>query len=118
MGLDMYLYEKEVNQVAYWRKANAIHNWFITEAEVTDNCEPISLSRETLIKLRDTCTQVYELHTVEAAMEFLPPVGGFFFGTTEIDDWYWQNVKETEEALTVIINQSTEDQMYEYWASW
>ena len=118
MGLDMYLYEKEVNQVAYWRKANAIHNWFITNAEVEDNGTPIHVSRSKLIELRDTCTKVLEIQTEDAAQELLPPVGGFFFGTTEIDDWYWYDVKKTEEALTVIINQSTEDQMYEYYASW
>lgn len=28
MGLDMYLYKEKSEEVAYWRKANAIHAWF------------------------------------------------------------------------------------------
>ena len=118
MGLDMYLYEKEVSEVAYWRKANAIHNWFITNWGAEDDCSPISVPKKGIVELRDTCTKVLELHTADAAMEFLPPVGGFFFGSTEIDDWYWEDVKQTEEALTVIINQSTDDATFEYQASW
>ena len=120
MGLDMYLYRKEINQVAYWRKSNAIHNWFITyESDGEDeSCKPINVTRDSLIALRDTCVKVLELHTQDAAEEFLPPVGGFFFGSTEIDEWYWKDVEETAEKLTVIIDQSTEDQMFEYYAWW
>ena len=33
MGLDMYLYQKDTHDVAYWRKANAIHGWIIEETD-------------------------------------------------------------------------------------
>ena len=118
MGLDMWLYEKEVTEVAYWRKANAIHGWFVSNYGSADDCTPISVPKQGLIELRDTCLKVLELNTANAAEEFLPPTAGFFFGSAGVDDWYWQDIKETAEKLTEIINQSVEDATFEYQASW
>ena len=119
MGLDMYLYRKDVNQVAYWRKDNAIHNWFINNyANGVDDCTSIEVDRIGLIALRDVCLHVSESSNPELAMELLPPVAGFFFGSTQIDDWYWDGIKETAEKLTGIIDETSEDQMFEYQASW
>ena len=113
----MYLYEKEVSEVAYWRKANAIHGWIINHTNAIDDCTPIALRKEDIIELRDTCIKVIEANTQDAAEEFLPPMAGFFFGGG-IDDWYWDNVKETINKLTTIINQSVDDATFEYQASW
>jgi len=117
MGLDMYLYEKEVNEVAYWRKANAIHGWIINRTNRIDDCTPIELTKKDIIELRDTCQQVIEAGDETVAEELLPPTSGFFFGGG-IDDWYWENVKETVEKLTTIIDQSVDDATFEYQASW
>lgn len=118
MGLDMYLYEKEVHEVAYWRKANAIHGWIINHTNAIDDCTPISLTKQDLIDLRDTCLQVLETNDADFAEEMLPPAAGFFFGSNAIDEGYWADVKETAEKLTEIINQSVEDATFEYQASW
>jgi hypothetical protein len=48
----------------------------------------------------------------------LPPVAGFFFGSDQIDDWYWEGIKDTADKLTAIIDETSEDQMFEYQASW
>jgi hypothetical protein len=32
---------------------------------------------------------------MEKAMDLLPPTAGFFFGAAEVDDWYWENLKDT-----------------------
>ena len=117
MGLDMYLYRKEVEEVAYWRKANAIHGWIVSNWGTVDDCTPISISMEGIIDLRDTCAKVLEIGTSDAAEELLPPAEGFFFGGG-VDDWYWDNLKDTVTKLTDIINTSTEDQAFEYQASW
>jgi hypothetical protein len=46
-------------QIAYWRKANAIHGWFVRElANGKDECQRISVSREDLINLRNDCVNV------------------------------------------------------------
>ena len=116
MGLDMYLYKKQVNEVAYWRKANAIHGWIINRTNAVDDCTPINLYKQDIIDLRNTCQEV--LIDPSKAEELLPPMGGFFFGSTDINDWYLENVKETVEKLTTIINQSIDDATFEYQASW
>jgi hypothetical protein len=119
MGLDMWLYRKSVDEVAYWRKDNAIHNWFITNyADGVDDCSSVEVDRIGLITLRDTCLKVLEANNAEIAIELLPPVAGFFFGPTQIDEWYWSGVIETVEKLTTIIDETSEDQMFEYQASW
>ena len=118
MGLDMYLYQKETHEVAYWRKANAIHGWIIQNTKVEDDCTPIHLSKQLVIDLRDTCAEVLRVGTDEIAWELLPPTSGFFFGSSEVDDWYWENVKDTVAKLNKIIDNSTEDQEFEYCASW
>ena len=118
MGLDMYLYEKQVHEVAYWRKANAIHGWIISYTNSVDDCSPISLSKRDLFVLRETCIAVLDAHTEEKAMELLPPAEGFFFGSTGIDDWYWSNLEETVELLNKALAESVDDAMFEYQASW
>ena len=118
MGLDMYLYQKETHEVAYWRKANAIHGWIINNTSSVDDCTPIHISKNTLIQLRDDCQKVLDEGDEDTAMELLPPTGGFFFGTTELDEWYWENVKDTLAKLNTIIDESVDDQEFEYFASW
>jgi hypothetical protein len=119
MGLDMWLYRKDVEEVAYWRKDNAIHNWFVTNyANGVDDCSSMEVDRIGLIALRDVCLHVLQANNAEIAMELLPPVAGFFFGSDQIDDWYWEGVKDTVDKLTVIIDETSEDQMFEYQASW
>ena len=118
MGLDMYLYEKQVHEVAYWRKANAIHGWIIKYTNSVDDCTPISLSKRDLYVLRDTCIEVLNARTEEVALDLLPPAEGFFFGGTGIDDWYWENLEDTVSKLNEAFEQSVDDAMFEYLASW
>ena len=118
MGLDMYLYEKQTHEVAYWRKANAIHGWIINNAGVVDDCTPVSLTKQDIIQLRDDCQKVVDEGTEETAMELLPPTEGFFFGGTGIDEWYWDILKETIILLDKAIDESVDDAMFEYLASW
>lgn len=119
MGLDMYLYKKDTTQVAYWRKANAIHGWFDNLKENgLDNCEDVTVTVPMLVKLRDTCYEVLTKHDEETAMDLLPPTEGFFFGSNNIDEWYWKDVQETYDVLTNIIESSNEDDLYEYHAWW
>jgi hypothetical protein len=118
MGLDMYLYEKQVHEVAYWRKANAIHGWIINYTNSVDDCTPISLTKQDIIQLRNVCTEVLTAHKEEVALDLLPPTEGFFFGGTGIDDWYWDNLEQTIALLNTALGESVDDAMFEYQASW
>ena len=60
MGLDMYLTRVKREDVAYWRKANAIHKWFedhCADGEI-ENCRDYYVSKEQLEELLNTCKHV------------------------------------------------------------
>jgi hypothetical protein len=118
MGLDMFLFRKTTDEVAYWRKANAIHGWIIKHTNSVDDCTPISLTKEDLIKLRDTCKMVLTMNNAELAMEWLPPSTGFFFGNNQINEWYWSDIQDTVDKLNEALAHSVDDAMFEYQASW
>ena len=133
MGLDMYLTAKryiskynpkdadvlqlvnaidfgfsgEVREVSfdamYWRKANAIHHWFVNKVQDgVDNCAEYNVITGDLKELRDICKQV--LADPSKADELLPPQSGFFFGSTEVDEWYLDDLKYTVERLDVLLD--------------
>lgn len=98
--------------VAYWRKANAIHKWFVDLNDGTDDCRPIRVNGEQLKMLVDTCKKV--LADKDKAKELLPTCEGCFFGPTDYDDWYFEGIKRTIDMLDDI--DSNADYIYE--ASW
>lgn len=70
MGLDMFLYRRAIKQdeVAYWRKANAIHKWFsdkLADGNI-ENCREYYVSKDDLIELRDACRKVLNLSKVSS----------------------------------------------------
>lgn len=142
-------------EVAYWRKANQIHNWFVQNVQNgVDDCGNYYVEVEQLATLRDLCREVLKASQLEPAAivngysfsqqgeaivkepiiedgqrivdpipasELLPATEGFFFGGTEYDQYYYGDVKETEEKLTQLINWAAKDGKeweFEYHSSW
>ena len=90
--------------VAYWRKANAIHNWFVENVQDgEDKCEKTYVPFDKLKELVATCERLLVKRDPELAAEELPTTGGFFFGPTDYDDWYWGNLEETVAILSPLI---------------
>src|ERR1017187_4553583 len=63
MGLDSYLSGKNsddsLTEVAYWRKANAIHGWFVNNVQNgIDQCQESVVTREQLNELLSVCYEV------------------------------------------------------------
>jgi len=102
---------------AYWRKANAIHGWFVANVqEGNDNCREYYVEREQLEELRDLCKSVL---SGEATKDDLPPVDGFFFGLTDDDEYYKADLEDTVEQLDkVLSNKSFEGCDFYYDSSW
>lgn len=99
--------------VAYWRKANEIHRWILENTkQEKDDCKKIWISGKKLQELVDICKQILEDHS--KAEELLPTQEGFFFGGTEYDEWYFQDLENTIRQLKDI-DPSAE---YIYQASW
>ena len=57
-----YPHERIYEQVGYWRKANAIHQWFVVNVQdYEDDCEyHDEVTKEKLEELRDTCKRILE----------------------------------------------------------
>jgi hypothetical protein len=104
--------------VCYWRKANAIHQWFVSNlSEGVDNCELRYVSREQLTELLDECKKV-KVGGKEVAEDALPPQDGFFFGSSEIDESYWEDIDNTIEQLERVLSSVPAGWDFEYQASW
>lgn len=93
-----------IEEVMYWRKANAIHAWFVKHVQNgVDDCQESYVTSAQLIALRDLCRVV--LAKTVPAEEALPPQSGFFFGSTDIDEYYWEDIAKTEKGLTALIDE-------------
>jgi len=103
----------------YWRKANHIHNWFVQNCQDgEDNCQESNVSKEQLKELLKTCKEV--LADRSKAEELLPTGAGFFFGSTDYDEYYFGDIQETIEAIEPLIAEMEENYNIEavYQASW
>jgi hypothetical protein len=108
---------KEVTvEVGYWRKANAIHNWFVHNVQNgEDNCAKYNVHPDHLMKLKSLCEQVLADHNL--AGELLPPTGGFFFGSTELDEGYFDDLRSTIEIIDRVLA-LPDGWWIEYQSSW
>ena len=109
-------------QVGYWRKANAIHKWFVENVQGgRDECQESYVSEEQLLELKSLCEQV--LADTSLAHELLPSASGFFFGSTEYGEYYFEDVKNTVKIIDEILKEKEPGQDYLpsdilYHASW
>jgi len=105
-------------EAMYWRKANAIHAWFVENVQDgVDDCGQFFVGREKLEELILTIERVLEKRDDEEAQALLPPSEGFFFGSTEKDDYYWDMLMETRWKLKEDMDANPEDEYY-YQSSW
>lgn len=104
--------------VAYWRKANQIHTWFVKNAQNgTDDCGDYHVEEEQLVELRDLCQRIID--NPNKAEALLPTQSGFFFGDTQYGEYYFQDLKETVKQLNSILNNPKfEDWNFYYQSSW
>lgn len=105
-------------RVAYWRKANAIHQWFVENCqEGEDDCDEYYVPREKLKELMELCDTI--IKSPQQAIELLPTRSGFFFGSTEYDDFYMGDVQHTADRLKKILEDSSLQKCdFYYQSSW
>lgn len=88
--------------IGYWRKANAIHNWFMTQTQndYSEDCTagaPKELLIADLQNLAVLCEKV--LAYPSTAKDVLPTTPGFFFGSTEYDEYYFSQLTNTLDII-------------------
>lgn len=134
-------------QVAYWRKANAIHKWFVDNVQGgKDECQESYVAREQLAELVERCKEVLNsIETIEGqchvgtmwtpdegrqelfepgqviaqaelANKLLPTQDGFFFGSTDYDQYYLGDLQDTVAQLEPLLTEEGGD--FYYQASW
>jgi hypothetical protein len=124
---------KEISLDAmYWRKANAIHGWFVNNVQDgEDDCNSYDVEREQLVELRDLCSKILTRHEAMKTMtedelenleyldgeDDLEPTEGFFFGSTEKDEWYYEDLRNTVDGLNRVL-ELPEEYSFTYQASW
>jgi outer membrane protein OmpA-like peptidoglycan-associated protein len=104
--------------VGYWRKVNSVHNWFVKHVQDgVDECQKAYVSREQLAELLQACETV--IADATKAEELLPPQAGFFFGSTDLDEYYYQDLKRTAKMLKrILTSDRLKDFDFEYQSSW
>jgi hypothetical protein len=103
-------------KIGQWRKANAIHQWFVDNCQGgEDDCREAYVSREKVTELRDLCKEVLADHS--KADDLLPTQEGFFFGSTEYDQWYFEDLEETVNILDNALSMPDEWD-FAYQSSW
>lgn len=135
-----------IEEIGYQRKANAIHNWIIKNvADGVDDCKEVRFDRENIIVLRDTIQKVLDASVLvkgkivngytfkdgkeepimedgkyiedsTVAQELLPTGSGFFFGSTEYNQYYYDDLVEALKICNEMLKDDNAD--YYYQASW
>lgn len=99
----------------YWRKTNSVHAWFVENVQNgIDECEEHEVHAEQLAKLRSDCTDAlaaYNVVDLDKAEKIMSPRAGFFFGSTEIDQWWVEDLKRTVTEIERVIRLMTEPGM-------
>jgi hypothetical protein len=108
--------------VGYWRKANAIHDWFVKNVQHgTDNCQRAFVSREQMAELLNSAKIALEhmnSNKPEEAVKLLPPKSGFFFGSTEMGEGYKADLADTVRIIERCLGPKFNGWDFYYQSSW
>ena len=116
-------YVKVSFEVGYWRKANAIHKWFVDNCQDgQDDCKRYYVRKDKLKELRELCKNVLDksdlnIENPETANTLLPTQGGFFFGNTDYDEYYCSDIKSTLKIIDYCLSLDEGWDFY-YHSSW
>lgn len=146
---DYYKFYSPFEEIGYWRKANHIHNWFVENVQGgEDYCNPYEVSKDQIEELLNICKKVLDgsqlvdgdvvngyrmdengqtaiiekgkiIDNAELADQLLPTVSGFFFGNTDYNEYYYNDIKSTIEQLTEVLEDVDFDEYHViYQSSW
>lgn len=105
-----------VLELMYWRKANAIHKWFVDNVQgEKDDCKEYLVSIDDLKQLLSVVNSV--LQDTSLAEQLLPPASGFFFGSASVDEWYWKDLENTRDRLNELLSSPDIEELDIYYQS-
>lgn len=117
MGLDLYFERRKT--VGYFRKVNFLVGFFENLGLNVENQDSIYVSKENVLELIERCKLVLENRSLAEVL--LPVTEGFFFGSTDYDNHYFNDVKDVleycNETLLPMYNE-LEDNESIYFTIW
>ena len=115
MGLDIKISHGKNSY--YFRKYNWLYGWVRRKLKLPklENCEHYKLHRSMINDLIDDITTVLSDHSL--AKKLLPTEDGFFFGSTEYDDWYFEDLRDAKTQLTQLLVKMSDGEPADFW-SW
>jgi len=122
MGLDMYL-RREIHltnseglDLPFVNTLNADMEPYAVDnvQQGDDDCGTYYVSINDLKSLASVCKEALD----KRDFELIPPREGFFFGSSEPDDYYWYNLQDTHDKLMKLIEQHKPNYSYRYTSSW
>lgn len=119
MGLDMYLEKKVGNEwveIGYWRKANHIRGWFQRHIPNFADNSYNPITQEMLKELLADCQEVLLNH--DKAELLLPRQSGFFFGSLDYDEYYYEDIEDTIKMIQNILSSDLSDTELAYLESY
>lgn len=117
MGLDIFFEKHKV--VGYFRKVNFLVKYFSDLGFDVEHQVPFYINKDQVTELRDRCRRVLDDHSL--AEDLLPTMSGFFFGSTDYDEYYFGDVEEVlkycEESLLPMFDE-LDDRESIYFSTW
>jgi len=127
-GIDTKKVSYIIQEAIYWRKANAIHMWFVDNVQKgEDDCKDYYVELSQLQELLRTITNVLDqtimvdgqvVKDSATAEKLLPTSEGFFFGGTDYDEYYFDDLQRTKKDLEDLIKNHDNSFEYYYHSSW
>ena len=124
MGLDINLCKREKSSsnkdkwesICYWRKANQIRDWFSRTLDDFEDNGDTPVTKSDLELLLEDCKKVLKNH--DLCDEVLPSSSGFFFGSTDYDEYYFNDIQFTVDKLTEILDTTDFDKYDVIYHEW
>lgn len=128
---DYWNFDKEE---AYWRKANMVHKFFCDNGKEIQEQSIYKISKENLEELLNRCNRILDIvetkegqvtngytldkegnwvpilepgiviTNIDTISKILPTEDGFFFGSTEYNNFYLDDIKETKDKISKILD--------------
>lgn len=108
----------------YWRKANQVHSWFVQNCQQgIDECQLTPIHIEQLAALRSACEKAldaYRSGDLAGATTIMEPQSGFFFGSTDVDEWWAKDLMHTVSEIERVVKAAIEigGVEFTYQSSW
>lgn len=117
MGLDQFIVKKrsgneEHEIIISWRKENHLQNWFINHTDYDEGTQEPS-SEFGIEKIEELLSDLKNVNEKNADT-IMPTRSGFFYGSTNYDEYYFSAIKNEISELEEVIANHKEGDTYQY----